>query len=78
MRRRGTARFVLALFISFVAYEVSFSKAMAAGYAVLGGWGLVAAIVVLGFGLAVLFTAVYNGPVALARLLKRQARSYRA
>lgn len=50
---------------------------MGAGHAALGGWGLVAAIVVLGFGLAVVFTAIYDGPVALGRLRKRENRSCR-
>lgn len=68
---------MLALLVSFVAYELSFSKAMAAGGAALGGWGLVAAIVVLGFGLALVFTAIYDGPVALGRLLRREARASR-
>jgi len=67
---------VLALLVSFVAYELSFIRAMGAGHAAFGDWGLVAAIVVLGFGLAVVFTAIYDGPVALGRLLKRETRSY--
>ena len=68
---------MLALLVSFVAYDLSFLKAMGVGHAAFGGWGLVAAIVVLGFGLAVVFTTVFDGPVALGRLLNRENRSYR-
>ena len=71
MRRRGTARFVCALIASYVIYELSFSRSLKAGHAALGGWGLVAAVVLLGFGLALVFAAIYDGPVALGRLLKR-------
>ena len=78
MRRRGTARYGLALFVAFVAYDLGFAKAMAVGNAALGGWGLVAAVVVLGFALALLFTAIYDGPLALGRLLRRQTGSHRA
>lgn len=70
MRRRGTARFVFALIVSYVIYELSFSKSIAVGHAVLGGWGLLAAVALLGFGMALVFTAVYDGPVALGRVLK--------
>lgn len=61
-------RFVLALLVSFALYDASFSSAMAAGDATLGGWGMAVAVLVLGFGLALLFTAVYDGPVATVRL----------
>jgi hypothetical protein len=55
----------------FAVYEGSFGPALRLGYAALGGLGLVAALVVLGFGLALLFTAIYDGPRALGRLLTR-------
>lgn len=63
---------MLALVVSFAIYEFSFSRAMEVGHAAFGGWGLVAAVLVLGFGIALLFTAIYDGPLALGRLLKRQ------
>ena len=71
VRRRGTARFVLALVVSFAVYELTFSRAMEVGHATFGGWGLAAAVLILGFGIALLFTAIYDGPRALGRLLKR-------
>ena len=71
MRRRGTARFVISLVVSYVIYDLSFSKSIEVGHAALGGWGLVAAVVLLGFGIALVFTAIYDGPVALARLVTR-------
>jgi hypothetical protein len=72
VRRRGTARFVLALMASYVFYERSFSRSLELGHAALGGWGLVAAVVLLGFGMALVFTAIYDGPAALGRLLRRR------
>ena len=77
MRRRGTARFVCALIVSYVIYETSFSRSLEAGHAALGGWGLVAAVVLLGFGMALVFTAIYDGPVALRPLLKREDATVR-
>jgi hypothetical protein len=71
VRRRGTARFAVAFVVSFAVYGGGFAPALTLGHAVLGGVGLAAAIVVLGFGLALLFTAIYDGPVALGRLLTR-------
>ena len=53
---------MLALLVSFVAYELSFVRAMTVGGAALGAWGIAAAIA-LGFGIAVVFTAIYDGPV---------------
>lgn len=78
MRRRGTARFVLALVVAFAVHELSFSRAMEVGHAAFGGWGLVAAVLTLGFGIGVLFTAIYDGPLALGRLLKRHEHTARA
>ena len=62
---------MIALVVSFVIYDLSFSKSLEVGHAILGGWGLVAAVVLLGFGIALVFTAIYDGPVALGRLLRR-------
>jgi hypothetical protein len=72
VRRRGTARFVFALIVSYVLFDVSFSRSLELGHAALGGWGLVAAVVSLGFGMALVFTAIYDGPVVLGRLLRRR------
>jgi hypothetical protein len=72
MRRRGTTRFVCALIVSYVIYEVSFLRSLEVGHDALGGLGLMAAVVLLGFGIALVFTAIYDGPVGLRRLLKRQ------
>jgi hypothetical protein len=77
VRRRGTARFVLAIVASFVIYDLGFSRVMEVGYAALGGWGLVTAVCVLGFGMALLFTAIYDGPVALGRMFTGHGRMAR-
>lgn len=77
LKRRSTGRFVLALVVSFVVYGLSFTKALALGHAVLGGPGMVAAVVVLGFVLALLYSAVYDGPRAVARLFPRGGRRHR-
>jgi hypothetical protein len=78
VRRRGTARFVLALVVAFATYSLGFSRVMDLGDAALGSWGLVTAVLVLGFGIALLFTAIYDGPVALCRVLTGHARTERA
>jgi hypothetical protein len=62
---------VLAVMAMFAVYERSFAPTLRLGYAALGGLGLGAALVLLGFGLALLFTAIYDGPGALGRLLNR-------
>jgi hypothetical protein len=62
---------VLAVMAMFAVYERSFAPTLRLGYAALGGLGLVAALVVLGSGLALLFTAIYDGTGALGRLLPR-------
>ncbi len=59
---------MLAIVASIVVYEVGFSRVMEVGHAALGGWGLLTALCVLGFGIALLFTAIYDGPVALGRM----------
>jgi hypothetical protein len=71
VRRTGTGRFVLALVVSFAVYGRCLGAALKLGDPALGGPGVVAAVVVLGFGLALLFTAIYDGPGAIARLLTR-------
>ena len=71
VRRRGTGRFVLAIVVSFAVYDRGFAPALKLGHDTLGGVGLLAAVIVLGFGLALLFTAIYDGPVAVGRLLTR-------
>ena len=60
---------MLALAVCFALYDVSFSSTMEAGDAALGGWGMAAAVLVLGVSLALVFTAVYDGPGATVRLL---------
>ena len=57
---------------SYVVYELSFSRSVELGHAAFGGWGLVAAVVLLGLALAFVFTAVNHGPIALGRLLRRR------
>ena len=71
MTARGTGRFFLALVVSLAAYEVGFTRSLNLGAAWFGGWGIAAAAVVFGGFLAVLFTAVYDGPPALIRLIRR-------
>ena len=63
---------MLALMASYVVYELSFSRSLELGHAAFGGWGLVAAVVLLGFGMALVFTAIYDGPIALGRLIRRR------
>jgi hypothetical protein len=75
MRRRGTARFVCALIVPYVIYEMSFLRSLEIGHNAFGGWGLVAPVVLLGFGMALVFTAIYDGPGALRLRLKRQDRA---
>jgi hypothetical protein len=60
-----------------VIYDLGFSRVMEVGYAALGGWGLVTAVCVLGFGIALLFTAIYDGPVALGRMFTGHGRMAR-
>ncbi|MDQ6836774.1 MAG: hypothetical protein M3137_00130 [Actinomycetota bacterium] len=70
MRPRGTARFALAIVLLLTLYQLSVPVFMAIGTRA-GGWAVVAAVPVVGFGFAVIFTAVYDGPHALARLVVR-------
>lgn len=62
---------MIALLLCVAASFVGFTRALAFGADALGGWGLVAALLLFGFGLALLFTAVYDGPAALRRLARR-------
>lgn len=62
---------MIALVVSYVIYDLSFSRSIEVGHAAFGGWGLVVAVVLLGFGIALVFTAIYDGPVALGRLVTR-------
>lgn len=74
MRRRGTGRFAVAFAVVALVAQLGFSTVMAVG-ARGGGAGVVAALFVAGFGLALVFTAIYNGPRALAGLLRPRSRS---
>lgn len=65
MRRRGTLRFAIALAVCFAAGDIALVPAVEAGARVGGWWGVFAALAVLGFTLALLFTVVYDGPRAL-------------
>lgn len=78
MRPRGTVRFVFALVVSYAICDLSFAGSIEAGHAALGGWGIAAVVVFLGFALALVFTAIYDGPVALGRLVKRHDHSVRS
>jgi hypothetical protein len=71
VRRNGTARLVLALIVSYGIYDLSFSRAMEVSHNALGEWGLIAAVVVIGFGLSLVFSAIYDGPVALRQMFRR-------
>ncbi len=70
MRPRGTARFALAIVPLLALYQLSVPVFVAIGTRA-GGWAVVAALPVAGFGFAVIFTAIYDGPRALARLVVR-------
>jgi hypothetical protein len=61
VRRKGTARFVLGLVVAGALGDILFARSIEIGLHVAGGAGVVAALVVLGFGLALVFTAVYDG-----------------
>ena len=74
MRRRGTGRFALAFAVVSLLAQVGFSTIMAVGTKA-GGAGLIVALVVAGFALALLFTAIYDGPRSLAGLLRARSRS---
>jgi hypothetical protein len=69
VRRRTTGRFALALAVVIAAYQLGFVRLLNAGGSVAGGWGIVVALLVGGLVVAVLFTAVYDGPRALVGVL---------
>lgn len=73
MRRRGTGRFALAVAVVSVLAQLGFSRIMAAGTRG-GGAGVAAALTVAGFAVALLFTAIYDGPRSLPGLLRSRAR----
>ena len=74
MRRRGTGRFALALVGCLAAGDVAFPTVVEAGFG--GGWGILSVILVMGVGLALLCTVVYDGPRPL-RALVAQSHSRR-
>jgi hypothetical protein len=77
MRPRGTLRFALALVVCFAAADLALRPAIEAGARVAAWWGVAAALVGLGFALALLFTVVYDGRRALAGQNRREARALR-
>lgn len=74
MRRRGTGRFSLALAGCLILGDLAFSRAIELGAGVADGWGVVPAVLLLGFGLALLFTVVHDGPRSLRGLLQSHPR----
>ena len=74
MRRRGTGRFALAFAVVALVAQLGFSTVMAVG-ARGGGAGVVVALFGAGFALALLFSAIYDGPKSLAGLLRARSRS---
>ena len=79
VKRRGTVRFVLALLASLAAYQYGFVRALNAGGRVLGGWGLIPALLAFAVVLTLIFTVAYDGPRATFRLVRgRQSGSARS
>ena len=76
MRPGGTGRFALAFAVVTLLAQLGFSTIMAVG-AKGGGAGIVAVLFAGGFALALLFTAIYDGPKALAGLLRTRSRAPR-
>jgi hypothetical protein len=74
VRPRSTLRFGIALVLCFMVGDLALWPAIETGVRVAGGWGVVPALVVLGFALALLFTVVYDGPRVQYR---REARALR-
>lgn len=73
MRRGGTGRFTVAFAFVAILGQLGFARLMAIG-ARGGGAGIVAALCIAGFGLALVFTAIYDGTRSLAgRLRSRRA-----
>ena len=71
MRPRSPLRFGAAFAVVLALYQLTFPALMSAGSRA-GAWGIATVLVLAGFGLAVVFTAVYDGPRALGQLLKRR------
>jgi hypothetical protein len=71
-RRGRRGRFLLALLAAAAAYQYGFVRALSFGARAFGLWGMVAALVAFALVLTLLFTAVYDGPRALAALLRRR------
>lgn len=65
MKRRGAVRSALGLAASLLTLVVAGSL-----WPARGGWGALRFFIVTGFGMALVFTAVYDGPRALLALMK--------
>ena len=74
MKRRGAGRFALAFAVAALLGQLGFSSLMAVG-ARGGAIGIIVALFVAGFALALVFTAIYDGPRSLAGLLRTRSRS---
>lgn len=68
VRPRGLGRFALAILMLFVLSQMTIPVFMAVGTRA-GLWGVLAAMSAAGLGLALVFSAIYDGPRPLARLL---------
>src|SRR5947209_12010420 len=68
VRRRGCGRFALGVTAVLLPGQAALSRTLTVG-SVLGPVGVIGALLVTGFTLAVLFTAIYDGPSELAGLL---------
>ncbi len=76
MGPRESGRFAGALGIVLVLGQMTLSEIWTTGFP--GGVvGIVAAMILAGFGLAFVFTAIYDGPRALGQLLKRNPHGQR-
>lgn len=72
MRPGGTARFALAFAVAAILGELVLSDVLTVGSR-FGLLGVVAVLVLAGFGLALLFTAMYEGPRALRHAVRRRS-----
>jgi hypothetical protein len=68
----------LAFVACLAASDLALVPAVEAAARVGGWWAILPAIVALGFGLALLFTVVYDGPRALLGLAVQYRREARA
>jgi Na+/H+ antiporter NhaC len=73
MRRRGTGRFVLALAVVALLAQLGFSTVVALA-ARRGGAGVVVALFVAGFAVALIFTVIYDGPRSVVGLIRTRSR----